>query len=702
MSEPKPNLRLVASTPVSTVIEASDRPVADEMTSPPPRHRRPTAIAILVLAAALVALPFATHGGVDETVASSGNTWTEIVLIVLGAVAVSASVLYVPAGRRNGAWAVAMMALLFALTAASIGWSVVPDSSWLASGQMLAYLLVFAGAVALARLAPNRWPVLLGGLLVSTVALCLWSLVVKVFPATLASNNHFGRLQAPFGYWNALAVSAVMGVPVCLWLGSRRDGGRRIAGLAAPALSVLVAVLVLSYSRSADLAAVVAGGLWFVFVPQRLRAAAMFALGLAGGAAISVWALTHHAISHDKIPIAAQDHAGHTFGIVIAVVLVVVAVVGVALARQADRTRLTDAERRFRGGALLVLVGLVVVAAVVALAVSSRGLTGEISYGWHELANPQAISGDAAGRVLSVGSSRPLYWHAALAVGDHATLKGVGALGFSVARLHYYNDPSVVFQAHSYVFETYADLGVLGLLVTGALLAAWLASTGRALAPGRRRAALGPAAGAERDALITLAALVVGFGVQSTLDWTWFFAGVSVPALLAAGWLAGRGPLGAPVAARRRSALDRPAAVIAVPVVCALALLGSWMVWRPLHSAQLISSVENGSAANSLSAVEAARSADPLSLDAYQALSAVDAAIHRPVQALAALTKATQVQPDNPNAWASLAQYQVAHRMWAQAGGSLHQAQSLDRTTDALTAQINRLIAKTLPHLTAG
>ncbi len=46
---------------------------------------------------------------------------------------------------------------------------------------------------------------------------------------------------------------------------------------------------------------------------------------------------------------------------------------------------------------------------------------------------------------------------------------------------------------------------------------------------------------AERIGLITLAAVVLGFGVQGTLDWTWFFTGLGVPALLAAGWVAGRG-----------------------------------------------------------------------------------------------------------------------------------------------------------------
>ena len=59
-----------------------------------------------------------------------------------------------------------------------------------------------------------------------------------MFPATLASNNTYGRLQAPFGYWNAVGIAGVLGLPACLWAGARRDQGRRVAGLAAPAITL--------------------------------------------------------------------------------------------------------------------------------------------------------------------------------------------------------------------------------------------------------------------------------------------------------------------------------------------------------------------------------------------------------------------------------------------------------------------------------
>jgi hypothetical protein len=668
--------------------------------------RRPPAqaIAATAIAAMLVAVAFTTGEGVDELAASPGNTWTEIALLLIGVLVVGVACFRAPAARRRwGVVTVSLMALLFALSAASIAWSVVPDSSWLASGQLLAYLAVFAAGVALARLAPGRWPALLGGLALACVALCGWSLLVKVFPATLAPGNEVGRLEAPFGYWNAIAVSAAIALPCCMWLGARRDGGRHLAPLAAPALALVFAVLVLSYSRSADLAAAVAAGVWLVFVPLRLRAAAWLLLGGLGGAVISVWALTHHDLTAEKVPPAFQDSAGHTFGIVIAAVLVVMAVAGVVLAVRMARVQLTRQRRWDIGAALLGIVVLGAAAAVVGVATSSRGLTGEISYGWHELTNPQAtVSATSAGRVFDFGSSRPLYWHQALDVGDHAVFKGTGLLGFSEAHLRYpSNVQQAVFQAHSYVFETYADLGILGLAVTAALLLAWLSATGRALELGRRWSTLTPAEGAERAGLATLAVVVVGFGVQSTLDWTWFFTGVSVPALLAAGWLAGRGrpsePAPAPAPA---SPLDRTGAIVGVPLLVALALAACWMMWRPLHTAQLISSIENGTAGNAVAAAQSARSADPLSLLPYQTLAAIDEGDRHWSAARAELTKSTQVQPQNPYSWAALAQFYVQRKQWKAAIPSLHQVAVLDQTPDAMTNANNAEIATVFRHYT--
>jgi hypothetical protein len=690
---------------MSAVTDASARPATDETPAPTGTRRSLlTAGATLGLAAVLVAIAFATGGGVDELVASSGNTWTEIILTLIGFIAVTIGVLIRPPGARRFGWATAgLMGVMFALQAASTAWSVAPDSSWLASGQMLAYLAVFAGAIFLARPFMSRWSIVLGALVLWASALCAWSLLVEVFPATLAATDQFGRLQAPFGYWNAIALCAAMGVPGCLWLGARRDGGRRLAALASPALTLLISVLVLSYSRSADLAAVVAGGLWLVFVPLRLRAVAVAAVGAIGGAVISVWALAHHSLSSGTVT-AHQDHAGHVLGIVVVVVLALSAAAGVAITESMDRARISPQTRARIGAGLLALIGVAVVVAVLAVAASHRGLTGEISYRWHQLTNPQAVvSASSASRVFQFGSSRPVYWHEALFVGDANPLKGVGELGFSVARLLDPTSVSPVLQAHSYVFETYADLGILGLAVTAALLGSWLLATGRALSPRRGWRSLEAGPSAERVGLITLVAVVIAFGVQGTLDWTWFFTGLTVPALVAAGWLAGRGSAfaaaTASVARPRASPLDRPAALACTAVLVLATVAGCWLVWRPLHSAQLVNAAEDNP---SLATARAARAADPFALGPAELLSTFAQDQHNPALARAELVRLTRLQPRNPNVWEPLAQLLVSQHAWKAAVPALHEVQVLDVADNQMTRINNELIRKVPRYIFGG
>ena len=105
-------------------------------------------------------------------------------MTVLGAAAVGALLVTGPPGRRWGLVTVALMAALTALQAASIAWSYLPDSSWLASRQARR----LPGGVRRRGLPRavgrrSRWPALVGGFAIAMTALCGWSLLVKVFPS---------------------------------------------------------------------------------------------------------------------------------------------------------------------------------------------------------------------------------------------------------------------------------------------------------------------------------------------------------------------------------------------------------------------------------------------------------------------------------------------------------------------------------------
>ena len=168
--------------------------------------------------------------------------------------------------------------------------------------------------------------------------------------------------------------------------------------------------------------------------------------------------------------------------------------------------------------------------------------------------------------------------------------------------------------------QTFADLGVIGLALTLALLVAWALAAARPLAPRVPWSALAREPAAERRGLVAVAIVVVVFGIQSALDWTWYFPGVAVPALICAGWLTGRGPLDAPVGRtlRRRSLLARPGAGFTLLGLATVALLGGWLMWQPLRSVQQISAAETATTnPQAFAAARSAASSDPLS---YQPL----------------------------------------------------------------------------------
>jgi tetratricopeptide (TPR) repeat protein len=199
--------------------------------------------------------------------------------------------------------------------------------------------------------------------------------------------------------------------------------------------------------------------------------------------------------------------------------------------------------------------------------------------------------------------------------------------------------------------------------------------------------------------------VVVMFGVQSATDWTWYIPGVAVAPLLCAGWLAGRGPLDARVglAAARRRLSERPGAGALLTVLAAIALLGAWVIWQPLRSADALSAagtaVDQRDLEAALRDAQSAAALDPLSTEPLFVLSALDSAAHDQAAALTELQRAVALQPDYAETWFQLGDYELhqLHRPSA-ALAALKRFLALDRSS---TAAIDD-IAQAQSELTPG
>jgi tetratricopeptide (TPR) repeat protein len=258
-------------------------------------------------------------------------------------------------------------------------------------------------------------------------------------------------------------------------------------------------------------------------------------------------------------------------------------------------------------------------------------------------------------------------------------------------------------QAHGFIVQTLADLGLAGLLVVLGLLGAWLIAAGRATHPFNRRWSgwrwrriLGAERlySAERVGLLSMVCLVATFGVHSFVDWTWYVPGVACAALLCAGWLAGRGPLSSSPGEPRLGSLreigpQRGGVALAVVL---FALLAAWVEWQPQHSVdasnEALALVEHGHLAAALAAAHTAVGRDPVSAEALLTLAAVQEGAREPAAAAATYQHAVHLQPSNFKTWQALGEYDLRAGQPRAALGALEAAVYLNPEAVAPRAEI--------------
>jgi tetratricopeptide (TPR) repeat protein len=217
-----------------------------------------------------------------------------------------------------------------------------------------------------------------------------------------------------------------------------------------------------------------------------------------------------------------------------------------------------------------------------------------------------------------------------------------------------------------------ADLGIVGLVVTILLFLAWTAAALSAtdLLPRRWVRPTGEDAPlprrdwtGDRTALVALATVPLVFGVQSLLDWTWFIPAPMAMALVAAGFVCGRGPLSdgdtiEPI--RRRPAAGR--IVCAVAALATAALL-AWAIWQPEASAratdEALALADEGRFEEARAKTDDAEDLNPLSPSPLLVRAAVDTQAGRTEQARSILERAVLRFPGDPETWQRLAAFEL-------------------------------------------
>jgi len=659
------------------------------------------------LGSALSAVSFGAQAGTDL---ATSTTVSILVALCAGAMLASLVLRSVPGRPLYGAAAVALLGAFTVVTALSAAWSIAPADTTAEAGRTLAYLFGFAAAVAAARQYPDGAKVLTGAVAVAGVIVCGWALATRILPASFGDDLLLtARLGAPFGYWNALGGMAALTVPAVLWLAARRDPSRVVAGLAYTAMGILMLTILLTQSRGALAAALVVLVAWFALVPLRLRSAPAVIVPAVAVAPVAAWALSRNQFTEPFQSVRAQDAVAGDFGLLVLALCAVLLAAGVLTHHIALRRAPSLHVRRRAGTVLVAAACALPLVALVAVATSDRGLGGTVSDRFQELTDETDAPPAGSGRLASASSSRGEYWRQASKVFEERPLLGRGANTFGLARLPYRSDGRGAAHAHGFLAQTLADLGLLGVMLALALLAAWITAAARTLGlfPGRRQR---PAWTDDRVALAALALCALAFGLHSAIDWTWSIPGTAVAALVAAGFVAGRGP--GPIATASAAVAPEPSQpfadglgrgrALAAAAVLVTTGLCCWAIWQPQSAARAneraLDSLAKGDFAGAEREAVEARDKDPYSPDPLFVRASALSGRGRQVAAYRVLEQAVREHPRDPDPWLRLAEFELRNldlpQRAIETAGAAFRADPRSRRVESLTQETQAALAE--------
>ena len=358
----------------------------------------------------------------------------------------------------------------------------------------------------------------------------------------------------------------------------------------------------------------------------------------------------HRSAIEKGLTTVAARHEGST--LLIAVILVCAGValaqmgIGLAVRHGTPPRILTVSRDRAR----LLLAAAVVVGVVAALA---AGAPRAISHGWRDFKHPvsAALRQDSLARFgTASGNGRYDYWKVAVnATSGSHLLTGFGPGTYQLVWLPRAPYGSYVENAHSLYFETFSDLGLIGVALLIGFLVVVLVSVIRLVMRSRYEA---------RTQAAGVAAALIAFCVAAAFDWIW-----QVPVLPAAFLLLAGAVLAPRIGTSgQRRVGSRPvrAGIVGVAVACLIAIA------VPLATTNAVRSSQSASA----------KGDQPLALtDALAATRLESGAASPELQAAlvlelqgdfrAALTSARRAVRDEPTNWST---WLIVSRLEAENG----------------------------------
>jgi O-Antigen ligase len=507
-------------------------------------------------------------------------------------------------------WASGLILGLALLSAISSLWSGSIELSVNEADRVLVYLGFFLAAFLIAQ-TDRRRQRFAEGIAIALALIAFAALASRLLPHVFEVGPGLGsgpRLRYPLGYWNANGVAFGIGIAMALWM-SRRSLTASLRWLAVASLPVLLLALYLTYSRGGLLSLLVAGGCLLALSHDRLWLLATLAIGALGTMPALLYMQARRSVADNLLTQSSVDQGA-------TVLVLLVAGVALALALFAGLRRLEGRDGGLTGRAVeisrnpavLKRVALVGALAAIGVAIAIGGRA------WDQFSSSdlQFPNEPAKHYTQLSGAGRHDFYRVAIDAFDEKPLLGhaAGTYQFSWEQLR--SIPVPVIDAHSLFLEAFAELGLVGGVLTLALVGVLL-WTGFA--------AWRAARGAQQELYAVLFAAALAFAVGAAIDWFWEIAAVGAIFFLASGVLvAGRC---AQLAQARRAANGRgggrrfglAVAGLAIAWITALGLIGPLLVDREIKASQ--AAAAEGDVADAVSHADTARSIEPWAASPY-------------------------------------------------------------------------------------
>ena len=393
--------------------------------------------------------------------------------------------------------AVLALAGLAVLSALSAAWTVASVDDALRWGAVIGglTLIAVAASIVTARVGMMRVAAVIALLAAAAGLVGLYGAGARVEPLAQRLGGQWSP-GGPLEYSPALALTQVSALPL-LWAAMARCRDDRVAALAAGGAAIAGSILALAGSRvelAIALCVVVA-----CVLGARLVGAGRATILAAAALTAAVGGVADAIAGSYVAPYMTGGDAPRLIGLA----AVVAGAGGVWLLQRRALAAAISGSRASRAVAVVAVALPLAAGLVAAAATPDSG------------AQAEPVSGFAHGRTG--------LWRAAIDTAEDRPLAGSGALSFGTASLRYQEPPPVRF-AHNLPLESWAELGVAGVL-----LALLLYGGSIGLVWARRRAAaawvLGPA--------------VIAFLVANLFDWPWHVPASGAVFAIALGALVG-------------------------------------------------------------------------------------------------------------------------------------------------------------------